>query len=147
MIQLREEGWIHHVARNATACFLTRGDLWVCWEEGMKVSLSPETADIIPNRRSIPLKGVFKLTLNDFGRFKKNGQSACGMVDRQLQHTRVMRVVYTRFGGRLESAIRSVLPRFRPFLLPSFLLYTDTLQTTPPLHQVRNFVLEIFFFV
>ena len=29
MTQLREEGWIHHLARHATACFLTRGDLWV----------------------------------------------------------------------------------------------------------------------
>ncbi|KAM3966799.1 cryptochrome 2 isoform 2-T2 [Aphomia sociella] len=37
MIQLREEGWIHHLARHAVACFLTRGDLWISWEEGMKV--------------------------------------------------------------------------------------------------------------
>lgn len=37
MSQLREEGWIHHVARHAVACFLTRGDLWITWEEGMKV--------------------------------------------------------------------------------------------------------------
>ncbi|XP_072142610.1 cryptochrome-1-like isoform X5 [Dermacentor andersoni] len=37
MRQLREEGWIHHVARHAVACFLTRGDLWLSWEEGMKV--------------------------------------------------------------------------------------------------------------
>lgn len=37
MTQLREEGWIHHLARHAVACFLTRGDLWVSWEEGMKV--------------------------------------------------------------------------------------------------------------
>lgn len=37
MTQLREEGWIHHVARHAVACFLTRGDLWISWEEGMKV--------------------------------------------------------------------------------------------------------------
>jgi len=37
MTQLREEGWIHHLARHATACFLTRGDLWVSWEEGMRV--------------------------------------------------------------------------------------------------------------
>lgn len=37
MIQLRDEGWIHHLARNAVACFLTRGDLWISWEEGMKV--------------------------------------------------------------------------------------------------------------
>ena len=38
MTQLRQEGWIHHLARHAVACFLTRGDLWISWEEGMKVS-------------------------------------------------------------------------------------------------------------
>nr|AWY10934.1 non-photoreceptive cryptochrome [Tritonia tetraquetra] len=37
MVQLRKEGWIHHLARHAVACFLTRGDLWISWEEGMKV--------------------------------------------------------------------------------------------------------------
>uniref|UniRef100_A0A4W5L796 Cryptochrome circadian regulator 3b n=1 Tax=Hucho hucho TaxID=62062 RepID=A0A4W5L796_9TELE len=37
MTQLRKEGWIHHLARQAVACFLTRGDLWISWEEGMKV--------------------------------------------------------------------------------------------------------------
>lgn len=37
IIQLREEGWIHHLARHAVACFLTRGDLWISWEDGMKV--------------------------------------------------------------------------------------------------------------
>ncbi|XP_045529788.1 cryptochrome-1-like [Pieris brassicae] len=37
MVQLRDEGWIHHLARHAVACFLTRGDLWISWEEGMKV--------------------------------------------------------------------------------------------------------------
>ncbi|KAL4225263.1 hypothetical protein ACF0H5_015951 [Mactra antiquata] len=37
MTQLREEGWIHHLGRHAVACFLTRGDLWISWEEGMKV--------------------------------------------------------------------------------------------------------------
>ena len=26
-------GWIHHLARHAVACFLTRGDLWQHWEE------------------------------------------------------------------------------------------------------------------
>ncbi len=34
MTQLRKEGWIHHLARHAVACFLTRGDLWVSWERG-----------------------------------------------------------------------------------------------------------------
>ncbi|XP_047437674.1 cryptochrome circadian regulator 5 [Mugil cephalus] len=37
MTQLRQEGWIHHLARHAVACFLTRGDLWISWEEGQKV--------------------------------------------------------------------------------------------------------------
>ncbi|XP_028328938.1 cryptochrome circadian regulator 5 [Gouania willdenowi] len=37
MTQLRMEGWIHHLARHAVACFLTRGDLWISWEEGQKV--------------------------------------------------------------------------------------------------------------
>ena len=34
MTQLRQEGWIHHLARHAVACFLTRGDLWQSWEAG-----------------------------------------------------------------------------------------------------------------
>lgn len=38
MAQLRQEGWIHHLARHAVACFLTRGDLWVSWESGVRVS-------------------------------------------------------------------------------------------------------------
>lgn len=37
MTQLRQVGWIHHLARHSVACFLTRGDLWISWEEGMKV--------------------------------------------------------------------------------------------------------------
>jgi len=37
MTQLKQEGWIHHLARHAVACFLTRGDLWQHWEEGIKV--------------------------------------------------------------------------------------------------------------
>ncbi|XP_064609637.1 cryptochrome-1-like [Liolophura sinensis] len=37
MNQLRHEGWIHQVARHATACFLTRGDLWLSWEKGLEV--------------------------------------------------------------------------------------------------------------
>lgn len=37
MTQLKTEGWIHHLARHAVACFLTRGDLWVSWEHGQKV--------------------------------------------------------------------------------------------------------------
>lgn len=32
-----QEGWIHHVCRTAVACFLTRGDLWISWEDGLEV--------------------------------------------------------------------------------------------------------------
>jgi hypothetical protein len=39
MRQLRQEGWIHHVCRNSVAVFLTRGDLFLSWERGMKVFL------------------------------------------------------------------------------------------------------------
>ncbi|KAL4233889.1 hypothetical protein ACF0H5_008562 [Mactra antiquata] len=37
MKQLRHEGWIHHVARHAVSTFLTRGDLWISWVDGLKV--------------------------------------------------------------------------------------------------------------
>ena len=37
MRQLKSEGWMHHLARHAVACFLTRGDLYVRWEEGAAV--------------------------------------------------------------------------------------------------------------
>lgn len=37
MAQLRVEGWLHHLARHAVACFLTRGDLYHSWEHGAKV--------------------------------------------------------------------------------------------------------------
>jgi len=37
MRQLRAEGHMHHLARHAVACFLTRGDLWISWEEGARV--------------------------------------------------------------------------------------------------------------
>ena len=37
MTQLRQEGWIHHLARHAVACFLTRGDLYISWEKGLEV--------------------------------------------------------------------------------------------------------------
>ena len=39
MTQLRIEGWIHQLARYSVACFLTRGDLWINWEEGMRVRM------------------------------------------------------------------------------------------------------------
>jgi cryptochrome len=39
MRQLVLEGWVHHVARNAVACFLTRGDLWISWERGVEYFL------------------------------------------------------------------------------------------------------------
>ncbi|KAK9831428.1 hypothetical protein WJX81_004006 [Elliptochloris bilobata] len=34
MMQLRTQGWMHHLARHCVACFLTRGDLYVSWERG-----------------------------------------------------------------------------------------------------------------
>eukprot|EP00179_Madagascaria_erythrocladioides_P022049 CAMPEP_0198327714 /NCGR_PEP_ID=MMETSP1450-20131203/14915_1 /TAXON_ID=753684 ORGANISM="Madagascaria erythrocladiodes, Strain CCMP3234" /NCGR_SAMPLE_ID=MMETSP1450 /ASSEMBLY_ACC=CAM_ASM_001115 /LENGTH=531 /DNA_ID=CAMNT_0044031781 /DNA_START=43 /DNA_END=1638 /DNA_ORIENTATION=- len=34
MMQLRKEGFVHHLGRHSLACFLTRGDLWVSWERG-----------------------------------------------------------------------------------------------------------------
>lgn len=37
MTQLRQEGWIHHLARHAVACFLTRGDLYQSWEVGARI--------------------------------------------------------------------------------------------------------------
>lgn len=37
MTQLRDQGWIHHLARHAVACYLTRGDLWISWERGQEV--------------------------------------------------------------------------------------------------------------
>ena len=37
MRQLRYEGWIHHLARHAVACFLTRGGCYIDWERGAEV--------------------------------------------------------------------------------------------------------------
>ncbi|KAK6544467.1 hypothetical protein TWF694_001161 [Orbilia ellipsospora] len=37
MIQLKTEGWIHHLARHAVACFLTRGGCYIHWERGAEV--------------------------------------------------------------------------------------------------------------
>ncbi|KAI9727652.1 MAG: hypothetical protein M1828_005880 [Chrysothrix sp. TS-e1954] len=37
MRQLRQEGWIHHLARHSVACFLTRGGCYVDWERGAEV--------------------------------------------------------------------------------------------------------------
>ncbi|KAK5130616.1 hypothetical protein LTR08_001875 [Meristemomyces frigidus] len=37
MRQLRHEGWIHHLARHAVACFLTRGGCYISWERGAEV--------------------------------------------------------------------------------------------------------------
>ena len=34
MRQLRQEGWIHHLARHSVACFLTRGGCYISWERG-----------------------------------------------------------------------------------------------------------------
>ncbi|MCJ1296447.1 hypothetical protein MMC34_008013 [Xylographa carneopallida] len=37
MRQLRSEGWIHHLARHAVACFLTRGGCYIDWVRGAEV--------------------------------------------------------------------------------------------------------------
>mmetsp|Transcript_23971 Transcript_23971/g.60697 ORF Transcript_23971/g.60697 Transcript_23971/m.60697 type:complete len:553 (+) Transcript_23971:126-1784(+) len=37
MLQLKTEGWMHHLGRHSVACFLTRGDLWVHWHKGRDV--------------------------------------------------------------------------------------------------------------
>lgn len=37
--QLKQEGWTHHIIRNALSMFLTRGDLWLSWEHGLKLFL------------------------------------------------------------------------------------------------------------
>ncbi|KAB1270450.1 Cryptochrome-1 [Camelus dromedarius] len=64
MTQLRQEGWIHHLARHAVACFLTRGDLWISWEEGMKLILliiflpSPKRR-YLPVLRGFPAKYIY----------------------------------------------------------------------------------------
>lgn len=36
MRQLLAEGWLHHILRNITATFLTRGALWISWEAGVQ---------------------------------------------------------------------------------------------------------------
>ena len=38
MNQLRDEGWVHHVGRHMIASYLSRGDLWLSWEAGVRVS-------------------------------------------------------------------------------------------------------------
>lgn len=37
MRQLRQEGWVHHLARHSVACFLTRGGCYISWERGAEV--------------------------------------------------------------------------------------------------------------
>uniref|UniRef100_A0AAV1V3I5 Photolyase/cryptochrome alpha/beta domain-containing protein n=1 Tax=Peronospora matthiolae TaxID=2874970 RepID=A0AAV1V3I5_9STRA len=37
MIQLKKEGWMHHLARHSVACFLTRGNLYISWVRGLEV--------------------------------------------------------------------------------------------------------------
>ena len=38
--QVKKEGWTHHIVRNALSMFLTRGDLWLSWEHGLKFFLN-----------------------------------------------------------------------------------------------------------
>ncbi len=53
MTQLREEGWIHQVARHSVACFLTRGHLWISWVEGILVlsKLDRPCSNLLSNLR------------------------------------------------------------------------------------------------
>ena len=39
MRQLKKEGWLHHICRNSLAIFLTRGQLFLTWELGLKTFL------------------------------------------------------------------------------------------------------------
>lgn len=41
MAQLRQQGWMHHLARHSVACFLTRGDLWCRWGGGRGLRAQP----------------------------------------------------------------------------------------------------------
>ena len=50
--KLKQEGWIDYEARQSLAYFLTRGCLWINWEEGVKVS--------ILSRRKRKLKSCLK---------------------------------------------------------------------------------------
>ena len=38
--QMKQEGWIHHIVRNALSMFLTRGDLWLNWEPGYQLFMN-----------------------------------------------------------------------------------------------------------
>ena len=38
--QMKKEGWTHNIVRNALSMFLTRGDLWLSWEHGLKFFLN-----------------------------------------------------------------------------------------------------------
>jgi len=40
ILQMKQEGWCHHVIRNCLSMFLTRGDLWINWEEGFKIFMT-----------------------------------------------------------------------------------------------------------
>ena len=40
-------GWMHHLARHAVACFLTRGDLWLSWEQGPSLNENSTFADCL----------------------------------------------------------------------------------------------------
>ena len=38
--QMKKEGWTHDIVRNALSIFLTRGELWLSWEHGLKFFLN-----------------------------------------------------------------------------------------------------------
>ena len=46
-------GWMHHLARHAVACFLTRGDLWLSWEEGSSCYVACICLGFFPSQSSI----------------------------------------------------------------------------------------------
>lgn len=50
MNQLRTEGWVHHVGRHMIASYLTRGDLWLSWEAGVRVCLLISAIVYVINR-------------------------------------------------------------------------------------------------
>eukprot|EP00958_Prasinococcus_capsulatus_P030379 scaffold8094_cov376-Prasinococcus_capsulatus_cf.AAC.1 len=55
MRQLKQHGWLHHLARHSVACFLTRGDLWCHWEEGAKGVVYAHQFCVVCNSLTIPI--------------------------------------------------------------------------------------------
>ena len=66
MRQLRIEGWIPHVARLAVGCFLTRGCLWINWEEGYKVWRNKEQVKLLECEKVLVCFRELEELLNQF---------------------------------------------------------------------------------